>query len=150
MTLAAPKMSASFGNCPRLSAHAVAVGGRILASIRGALGTVVLAGRHGLLVCSCSLSDEPTASVAAVWTYDRVVRLSAQQTGTLRTIGLTIRGRSDALPLIALDPNDMAAALIAIDRVQHLIDADHAARRYDDEATVSPAPLILGVVAAER
>jgi hypothetical protein len=149
MTLAAPKMSATFGNCPRLPAHAVAVGGRILASIRGALGTVVLAGRHGLLVCSCSLSDQGPASISAVWTYDRVVRLSAQQTGTFRTIGLTIRGRSDALPLIALGPNGIAAGLIAIDRVQHLIDADHAARRVDEETSVTP-PSVLGVVVAER
>jgi len=118
--------------CRRQKAHVAAVGGRILATIPGALGTAVLAGRHGLVVCGCSLAPEirETPEAAAVWTYDRLVRLSAERSGSLSVLGLTIRDRSGVLPLIALDPDAMSAIRAAMDRVQHLIDADHEARRF--------------------
>jgi len=141
-----PVLSAA---CPRLGAHAAAVGGRILAAVSGALGTSVLAGRLGLVVCGCSLAaespDSPVPAPAAVWTYDCLIRLSAERSGSLSALGVTIRGRSGVLPLIVLDPADLPATQAAIDRVQNLIDADHEARRYAESAWV-PVFAIAGAV----
>jgi len=130
--------------CPREWAHAAAVGGRILATIRGSLGTTVHAGRNGLVVCACNLLEEdPVATADGVWTYDRLVRLSAERSGSLWVLCLTIRHRSAVLPLIALDPGAGASTPAAIDRVQHLIEADHEARRFAD-AGWAPRLAIVG------
>jgi hypothetical protein len=135
--------------CPRLRAHAAAVGGRILATVPGALGTAVHGGRHGLVVCGCSLAAErpgsPLPAPAAVWSYDCLIRLSAERSGSLSALGVTIRGRSGVLPLIVLDPADLPSTQAAIDRVQNLIDSDHEASRYADTAWV-PVFAIAGAV----
>jgi hypothetical protein len=151
MTVGFPETPMPVATCPRHAAHVAAVGGRVLATIRGALGTAVLAGRDGLVVCSSSLVAEERAAAGTVWTYDRVVGLSAERTGTLSVLGLAIRGRSGTLPLIALDPDGVSAALVAIDRVQHLIDlardGRQAARR---TASIRPISGFSLVTAGQR
>jgi hypothetical protein len=134
MPLGDPTMPMPVATCPRHAAHVAAVGGRVLATIRGALGTAVLAGRDGVVVCSSSLVAEETGPAGTVWTYDRVVGMSAEWTGTLSILGLAIRGRPGTLPLIALDRDGVSAALVAIDRVQHLIDLARDARQAADRA----------------
>jgi hypothetical protein len=129
--------------CPRRELHD-AVLGRVLATVRGTLGTAVIAGRHGLIVCTCSLADAAATPTGAVWAYERVVRLAPRWTGSLPVLELTIDGRSDPLPLIVMDLPGMASALVAIRRVQHLIDADRAARHLavNDAAPVPEPPTL--------
>lgn len=113
--------------CPREELHDAALG-RVLATVRGTLGTAVVAGRHGLVVCTCSLAEAAATPSGAAWAYERVVSLAPRWTGSLPVLELTIDGRSDALPLIVMDLSGLASAMVAIRRIQHLIDADRAAR----------------------
>jgi hypothetical protein len=123
-----PAVLPTFAACPHQSAHEIAIGGPVLATIRGTSGTSILAGRTALVVCGCSLRDGGPVPAGSAWSYDRLVRLSVERSGSLEILSLVIPGAPEALPLIALDPHGVAAAMAAIDRVQHLVDDDRATR----------------------
>jgi hypothetical protein len=139
----------TFCACLLDGVHAAALGGRVLATIRGALGTAVLAGRDGLLVCSCSVREKATETSRTVWTYDRVAGLASERKGTVQILLLTIRGRAEGLPLIALDPA-MDGARAAIDRVQYMIDAAHDRQWARVEPEPADPPVVETLATAGR
>ena len=94
--------------------------GRIVARIHGALGSTLLVGLDRVVVCRC---DSVAADVGnrAPWSYGDLDGADLQHYGSLPVVMLHVAGRTEPLPVLVLERDQIGGALDGLVTLRRLI-----------------------------
>lgn len=96
--------------------------------IRGARGTVLRAWRGGIVVCRCAASPADTRGACPVWPYEALTGMRLDAYGPLGVVRATLGPGGVDLPLLLIEPDQVASSRRALDLVVNLMVVHQEAR----------------------
>lgn len=96
--------------------------------IGGSRGTVIRAARGTLVVCRCNDRLADAGSSCRAWPYEALSRIRLDAYGPLGVIRATLHSTGVDLPLLLLDPDQVASARRALELVENLMAVHQEAR----------------------